>query len=147
MERELEKQANDIYNLNDELPIRVGLFKLVAPDEKSSWNYLSIVIHHIAFDGWSNDIFNNELMSYYNYYSDPSAGLKLPDLTIQYKDFALWQRDYLRGERLAKLLDYWKEKLESYETLNLLPDKPRPSQIDYKGGIYTLSSIKTHQLD
>ncbi|NDB83360.1 MAG: amino acid adenylation domain-containing protein, partial [Alphaproteobacteria bacterium] len=99
--------------------------------------YLSIVIHHIAFDGWSTDIFLKELQEYYRYYKNKSEGLEaklnLANLVIQYKDFALWQRHYLTGPRLEKQINYWKSHLSNYETLNLITDKPRPSQIDYTG--------------
>lgn len=98
---------------------------------------MSIVIHHIAFDGWSGEIFFKELEEYYNYYLAQENGLtrdlELSVLDIQYRDFALWQRSYLSGDRLSKQLSYWKNKLVDYETLNLLTDKPRPSQIDYRG--------------
>ncbi|NDE19264.1 MAG: hypothetical protein EB000_02320, partial [Alphaproteobacteria bacterium] len=54
-------------------------------------------------------------------------------LPIQYKDFALWQKSYLTGERLEKQLNYWRGELAGYETLNLITDNPRPSKIDYRG--------------
>ena len=70
--------------------------------------YLGVVIHHIAFDGWSTDIFLKELRTNYNHYMDQSqtdvSTLNLPILNIQYKDFALWQKSYLQGERLEKQL-------------------------------------------
>ncbi|MHB9147923.1 MAG: non-ribosomal peptide synthetase [Candidatus Amoebophilus sp.] len=143
LDEELKKEANHIFNLADEYPIRISIYGLSkdATDEKKIEHYISIVIHHIAFDGWSADIFLKELQTYYQYYYQQSkekeAVLNLPALTIQYKDFALWQRNYLSGERLDKQLSYWKNKLSDYESLNLLTDKPRPSQIDYTGaGIY-----------
>ncbi|MBY7735362.1 non-ribosomal peptide synthetase, partial [Francisella philomiragia] len=57
----------------------------------------------------------------------------LPELSIQYKDFAYWQREYLEGDILEKQLDYWKGRLLGYETLNLLTDYTRPNKIDYRG--------------
>ena len=107
-------------------------------NEKSlSESYISIVIHHIAFDGWSVDIFLKELHILYDYYSEEKqekqSKIDLPILTIQYKDFALWQRRYLMGDVLKKQLDYWKNKLNGYETLNLPVNKPRPNQISYLG--------------
>ncbi|WP_375331669.1 non-ribosomal peptide synthase/polyketide synthase [Candidatus Tisiphia endosymbiont of Temnostethus pusillus] len=138
LEEELEKAVNHIYDLSNEYPIRVCLYELISSNAKDTPKYyLSIVIHHIAFDGWSTDIFLKELQAYYSYYLKQSQGLvsklNLPKLTIQYKDFALWQRNYLSGERLDKQLNYWKNKLSGYETLNLITDKPRASQIDYEG--------------
>jgi amino acid adenylation domain-containing protein/non-ribosomal peptide synthase protein (TIGR01720 family) len=131
LDKSLIKEANYIYDLSKEYPIKVFFYKL-----KGEY-YLSIVVHHIAFDGWSTDILLNELQTYYNYYLEQSKGsvssLNLLYLTIQYKDFALWQRSYLRGEKLEKQLNYWKSKLDGYETLNLTTNKVRPTQIDYTG--------------
>jgi len=142
LDQELEKAVNYIYDLTKEYPIRICLYVLNNSTQTKDVNrdieyYLSVVIHHIAFDGWSIDIFLRELQEYYNYYLEQSQGLKsnieLPDLNIQYKDFALWQRHYVSGERLARQLEYWKKMLADYEPLNLITDKPRPSQIDYQG--------------
>ena len=143
-EKTLEEQVNHIYDLHLEYPIRVCFYEVPNAHQKAQKQYyLSIVVHHIAFDGWSLDILMRELETYYNYYlnqlkiSEPT--LALPDLTIQYKDFALWQRCYLQGDRLEKLLCFWKNKLSGYEILNLVSDQQRPSQIDYYGkNIYCL---------
>jgi len=133
LDEEISKEANQIHDLTKNYPIRICLYELVGNKE----HYLSIVIHHIAFDGWSMDIFLRELKAYYDYNLGKSEGeeafLRLPTLSIQYKDFALWQRSHLNQEILSKQLNYWKEKLGNYESLNLITDKPRPSQIDYKG--------------
>ena len=142
LDEELKKVANHVYDLSKEYPIRVCLYEVSNRDfdtntEDNIKYYLSIVIHHIAFDGWSTDILLRELQTYYSYYIDRSQGLEvslnLPYLSIQYKDFALWQRNYLSGERLDKQLDYWKNKLNGYEILNIISDKPRSNQIDYTG--------------
>ena len=136
LEQALRMAANRVYDLNCEYPIRVCFYETLENNVKTGY-YLSIIIHHIAFDGWSADIFLKELNNCYTYYLNQSFGvescLDLPVLNIQYKDFALWQRSYLQGERLEVQLRYWKERLEGYETLNLIADKPRPTQIDYKG--------------
>ena len=91
LDQELGTQVNHIYNLSNEYPIKVYLCELTNSNTKSnSEYYLSIVIHHIAFDGWSVDIFSRELQAYYHYYLDQSQGLEanldLPKLSIQYKD-------------------------------------------------------------
>ena len=136
LDEEIRKEANHIYDLGKEYPIRVCILEL-ANDTLISEYYLSLVIHHIAFDGWSFDILLKELREYYTYYLARSkreeASLDLPLLSIQYKDFALWQRHYMSGEKLKEQLRYWKEKLEGYEPLILVADKPRPKQINYAG--------------
>ena len=132
----LKEQINCIYDLSNEHPIRVCVYELANTSGDVDY-YISIAIHHIAFDGWSTDIFLRELHAFYNYYLDQSQGLEtplnLPDLSIQYKDFAIWQRNYLTGERLNKQLSYWKQKLSGHEPLNLNKDKARLSQINYAG--------------
>ncbi|MBY0273138.1 MAG: non-ribosomal peptide synthetase, partial [Alphaproteobacteria bacterium] len=139
LDQALSKQLNHIFDLSNEYPIKVCLYKLHNSNTQAYKNeyYLSIVIHHIAFDGWSTDIFLKELRTSYNYYIDQSqtdaSTLSLPSLTIQYKDFALWQKSYLNGERLEKQLKYWKEKLHGYEKINLVADHQRPKQINYCG--------------
>lgn len=118
------------FNFNQEFPIRIKLY------EYKSWYYLSIVIHHIAFDGWSQDILLHDLIKYYEYYSnksDPGNSLELPIIEIQYKDFAMWQREYVKSNEVQLQLQYWKNKLANYENLNLPIDKIRPSMFDYAG--------------
>jgi natural product biosynthesis luciferase-like monooxygenase protein/amino acid adenylation domain-containing protein len=129
------REVNRIYNLSEECPIRVTLYELIDKTKDSTDYYLSIVVHHIAFDGWSADILLQEVREIYHFYDNHSQDLEtnLLPLSIQYKDFALWQRHYLSGYRLKKLLEFWKEKLQGYEELNLLIDKKRPKQINYEG--------------
>jgi len=129
LDMKLSEDINYIYDLSNEYPIRIQIYKL-----NTNERYLSIIIHHIAFDGWSENIFLKELEEFYSYYNNQSKGIiHLSELTIQYKDFALWQRNYLTGEVLNKQLSYWKNKLADYETLNLITDKPRPLILDYEG--------------
>lgn len=133
LESELEDESNHVFSLSNEYPIRICLYSTRCNQQY----YLSIIIHHIAFDGWSCDIFLNELEKYYSYFLEKlhniSAVLPFPDLEIQYRDFALWQKAYLSDKRFEDQLFFWKNKLADYVALNLATDKIRPSQIDYKG--------------
>jgi hypothetical protein len=93
---------------------------------------LVIVIHHIASDGWSMPIFIRELVCFYKaFVNGCSAGL--PPLPVQYADYSLWQKQYLAGPVLEKKLQYWKEKLEGIEPLNLPTDHPRPAVQSFRG--------------
>jgi amino acid adenylation domain-containing protein len=139
LDQELDKAINYVYDLSIEYPIKVGFYELNSEDtfqDKSKY-YLSIIIHHIAFDGWSVDIFLKELNAFYNFYNEQSKGvesrLNLKELNIQYKDFAFWQRHYQNENGLKKQLDYWCDQLKGFEELNIISDKPRPQYIDYKG--------------
>ena len=140
LDQVLSRQINHIYDLSNEYPIKICLYKLYNNNNIQAYNkeyYLSIVVHHIAFDGWSTDIFMKELRASYDYYLSCSQGivskLELPDLTIQYRDFALWQKNYLNSARLEKQLNFWKNKLNGHEQLNLVTDYQRPKQINYTG--------------
>ena len=140
----LQADGNYIFNIEEEYPVRVTMYQLNAD------YYISIVVHHIAFDGWSAELLTKELGIWYHYHESLKNGLAtalmLPDLSIQYKDFAIWQKAYLSGERLSSQLSYWREKLRGYETLNLITDKPRPSQVSYKGDTLYFEMTETEAL-
>lgn len=94
--------------------------------------------HHLISDGWSNGVFIRELVALYGAFSEnrPSP---LPEPAIQYADYAVWQREWLRGERLWGLLAYWKHQLGGEIPLLQLPtDHPRPSVLRFSGGTETL---------
>jgi len=127
LDDELNKEINHIFDLSEEIPVRIRLCSV-----SDGRRMLCIVIHHIAFDGWSLDVFLNELEAHYAYYTG-KISTQLPELNFQYKDFAQWQRNYLQEEKLEKQMSYWKTKLEGCEALNLITDKPRLQEIDYNG--------------
>ena len=87
---------------------------------------LVLTMHHIASDGWSVSIVINELAAYYEAFTSGKT-LQLPDLTIQYADFAIWQREQLTPVLLDKQLSYWKKQLSGTEPLQLPADFQRPA--------------------
>ena len=94
---------------------------------------LVLTLHHIVSDGWSMGVLYRELSVLYQAFanSEPSP---LPDLPIQYTDFAIWQRDWLQGEVLETQLSYWKKQLEGAPVvLNLPTDRPRPTIQSFRG--------------
>lgn len=114
------------FDLQCELSVRFTRYQVEDTE------YLLIVWHHIAFDGSSMEVFVNELGQAYESICRNSTDT-LDELEISYADYAIWQREYLSGERLDSLIRYWREQLSEYETLALPTDKPRPSHIDYRG--------------
>jgi len=105
----------------------------------SSEHVLLLTMHHIVTDGWSLGIFVQELATCYDAFvaGRPAA---LPDLAIQYADFAHWQRQSLRGERLIELLAYWHRQLDDAAPLLDLPtDHPRPPLQTFRGARQTLA--------
>jgi len=101
--------------------LRTWLLQLGAED----W-LLLVTMHHIVTDGWSTDLFARELRTLYEAFS---AGLPspLPELPLQYPDFAVWQRQALSGEAVEALLEDWKRRFGTeVPALRLPTDRPRP---------------------
>ena len=92
-----------------------------------------LTFHHIIFDGWSMGVLVREVAALYNAFSQ---GLEspLPELSVQYADYAVWQREWLQGEVLAQQIGYWKQQLEGApELLELPTDRPRPAVQTHRG--------------
>ena len=97
-----------------------------------SEHVLLVTLHHIVSDGWSTGIMVKELSHLYEAFSkgEPS---RLPEMQLQYADFAIWQREWLQGEILDLQLAYWKKQLEEVEPLDIPPDYPRPAILSDAG--------------
>ncbi len=93
---------------------------------------LSLTMHHIISDGWSLGVLFRELGTCYAAFTEGKQPL-LPELPIQYADFAVWQRDWLSGEVLDSQLTYWQQKLKDLTPLELPVDRPRPAVKTYNG--------------
>ncbi|MFP5284300.1 MAG: non-ribosomal peptide synthetase, partial [Thermoanaerobaculia bacterium] len=114
--------------------LRALLLRLGADEHVLVWN-----VHHIVTDGWSLGILVEELSSLYGAFSRglPSP---LPELPIQYVDYAAWQRRWLAGETLARELSFWKETLAGAPpSLDLPMDRPRPSAQAFRGALETFA--------
>jgi amino acid adenylation domain-containing protein len=92
-----------------------------------------VTMHHIVADGWSLGIFMRELVALYKSFSE-GRPLSLPELPIQYADFASWQRQWMQGRVLDARLSYWKTQLGGeLPTLELPLDHPRPAISTLRG--------------
>ncbi len=108
---------------------------------------LLFTIHHIAVDGWSIGVLIRELTVLYEAFSTSKIS-PLPDISIQYADFAIWQRQWLQGELQKTQLNYWKQQLADASTLALPTDRPRPAVQSFRGAIasFELSASLTDML-
>jgi amino acid adenylation domain-containing protein len=113
--------------------LRVLLVRL-AEDE----HILFAVVHHIVFDGWSAGVFQRELAALYAEQVDAGPPALEP-LPIQFADFALWERERLRGAALDGLIEYWRTTMDGFQTLNLPTDRPRQAVADQSGGVERLN--------
>ncbi|MBI2998772.1 MAG: non-ribosomal peptide synthetase, partial [Deltaproteobacteria bacterium] len=137
-QRELELQhllvaeVRRPFNLSQDLILRATVVRLGGKE-----HILLLVMHHIATDGWSMGIFFRELVALYTAFSTgkPSPLWELP---IQYADFAVWQRQWLRGEEIEAQLAYWKRRLAGLPVLELPTGRPRPAVQTYRGAKQSL---------
>ncbi len=128
IQRLATESAQQPFDLTRDRLLRTTLLQL----EKSSY-VLVLVIHHIVSDGFTLGVLMRELGLFYDALvsSEPSP---LPALPIQYADYAVWQREWLQGERQETLLSYWKQQLEGIPPLLELPrDRPRPPVQTFRG--------------
>ena len=112
------------------------LLRAVLVELGDAEHVLLITMHHIVSDGWSMDIFVRELTQIYDAFSAgrPSP---LPELPIQYVDYAQWQRQALAGAVLQEHLSYWKRQLEGAPAMLALPtDRPRPPMQTFRGALH-----------
>jgi len=98
---------------------------------------LAVTMHHIISDGWSIEVFLDELCQLYTAQVEGSTAALAP-LTVQYLDFAAWQRARFAAGSLAPQLTYWRDTLSGAPALLELPtDRPRPEAQSYQGAAYT----------
>ncbi|WP_460200814.1 class I SAM-dependent methyltransferase [Scytonema sp. NUACC21] len=118
----LTEQSQQPFDLTKGPLLRAKLLCL-APQEHT----LVLEMHHIISDGWSTEVFLQEMASLYKAFFTGTSS-PLPEISIQYKDFAQWQRQWLQGKILQTQLSYWKQQLEGIPTALQLPtDRPRPA--------------------
>ncbi|PMB43198.1 non-ribosomal peptide synthetase [Fischerella thermalis CCMEE 5330] len=129
----ITEQSSKTFDLTQELLLRCKLIKL-----KQQEHIILLTMHHIICDGLSRQIFYRELGTLYQAFCDGTAPA-LPELPIQYADFALWQRQSLDDETYKSQLVYWQQKLENLPPVFALPkDNPRPAVQSLRGARQTL---------
>jgi amino acid adenylation domain-containing protein len=132
--RRINEEARTPLSLERGPLVRTTLLRL-APDE----HVLLVTMHHIVSDGWSVPIYIREAAALYEEMTTgkPSA---LPELPVQYADFAHWQRQWLQGEVLEAELAHWRERLQGLPPLIELPtDRPRPAARSWRGATRRVS--------
>ncbi|MFY9550790.1 MAG: amino acid adenylation domain-containing protein [Thermoanaerobaculia bacterium] len=134
LRRIVEEEASSPFDLARGSLLRTTLLRLAEQE-----HVLLVTVHHIVFDGWSGDIFDQELAALYEAYREgrPSP---LSPLPIRYADFAIWQREWLRGSVLEEQLSYWKRQLAGAPAVLELPaSRSRPPVQTHRGGTETVA--------
>ncbi|MDC8004718.1 amino acid adenylation domain-containing protein [Aureisphaera galaxeae] len=128
IEDRIDINSKEAFNLEEGPLLKLSLFQLSEAHFVLSYN-----IHHILCDGWSMGIFSRDLLSFYNAYKE-SGRAALPELRIQFKDYACWDDQRLKEDAFDTDFDYWNEKLSGeLPLLNLPTEKKRPSVKTHEG--------------
>ena len=131
-QQRLDAESRRPFDLAEGPLFRAHLLRLSARE-----HVLLLVVHHIVCDGWSMDVLYQELAQLYEA-SCADGEPDLPNLPVQYADYAIWQRRSLQGPTLDRLVDYWKQKLDGIPELGLPLDHPRPAKQTYRGDQFSL---------
>ena len=122
--RQAGEELHRPFDLGDGPLFRALVWQLDATD-----HVLVLAMHHIVSDGWSMGVLVRELGALYE---DGTV----PELPVQYADFAGWQREELGGDGLTRGLDHWRERLAGLPVLDLPTDRPRPAQPSWAGATH-----------
>ncbi|ECI4753688.1 non-ribosomal peptide synthetase [Salmonella enterica subsp. diarizonae] len=129
---ECEQRLNQLANREFDLT-RGPLYRFELLQSGDRNFSLAIALHHIVCDGWSVDVLARELCELYTARVEEREAI-LPELPVQFTDFALWQRQMLDKPEAARRLAYWKNKLQGAPAgLELPTDRPRPAVASYRG--------------
>ena len=114
------------------------LLKVFVIRETAQRHTLLLLTHHMISDAWSSGVLFRDLMKFYAALGRGSRP-GLPELPVQYADYAVWQRDWLAGPELQRQLEYWQRALQGAAPLLELPtDRPRPARQTYRGSRWAL---------
>jgi len=150
----LTELAREPFDLAKDIMLKVALIVIAPQDHILLFNQ-----HHIASDGWSVDVMTRELMSLYQQESqeknnqqqanqtsspDDKSTDELPELPVQYADFALWQHQQLQSDsltsRISEQLNYWREQLADAPAVHHLPlDFMRPREQSFVGNNHLMA--------
>ena len=159
--QELFSTGEDFFQLSEDHPGRKRLMELVVEQAWTPFDLatgpiwrvnlyllsptalvLLVNMHHIVADAWSMEVVMNEFQILYKAFSNNEPD-PLEPLPIQYADYAVWLRNWLKGERLQQQQEYWRKRLKGHPPLLELPtDHPRPAVQDFSGTMQLVSLPK-----
>ncbi|MCX7922788.1 MAG: HAD-IIIC family phosphatase [Clostridia bacterium] len=125
----LREESRKSFNLE-----RGPLFRFCLYITGENEYVLSMTIHHIICDAWSNGIFIGELFKLYGADVEGRT-IDLPQLSVQFADYSAWERNRLKGDLLEEMVGYWRKQLANPTTLHLPIDRPHSKNQSYEGGM------------
>ncbi len=140
--RRIAHQACESFDLMRGPLLRMTLLHLSAGEHS-----LVLTMHHIVSDGWSMQLLIRELTAFYTSFATGQTN-PLPQLPLQYADYAVWRQEWLSGRALEEQLSYWTNQLANLPALLELPtDRPRPPEQSSKGAHYAAAIPRALQLE
>ncbi|HWS56093.1 MAG TPA: amino acid adenylation domain-containing protein, partial [Pyrinomonadaceae bacterium] len=132
--RRADEEARRPFDLTRGPLLRASLLRLCEQE-----HVILLTMHHIVSDGWSTGLLIRELGALYAAYARGEES-PLAELPIQYADYAVWQRERLRGEALEAQLSYWRRRLAgATDVLELPTDRPRPAAQSFRGAAHNFA--------
>ncbi|MGF1676308.1 MAG: amino acid adenylation domain-containing protein [Rivularia sp. (in: cyanobacteria)] len=132
IEKLTKQEAKYPFNLTEAPLLRVKLLQITDNE-----NILLLTLHHIIADGWSRGVILRELTALYKAFLSKEPFV-LPELPIQYVDFAVYQHQWLQGEELAAQTAYWKQQLQNLSVLELPTDYPRKPVQTFRSAVESI---------
>ncbi|TBV02401.1 condensation domain-containing protein, partial [Stutzerimonas kirkiae] len=133
IQSKVEEEVSRPFDLEQGPLLRVKLLRLAKDD-----HVLVLTLHHIVSDGWSMPIMVDELVQLYEGYCTGQQ-VNLPELSIQYADYAIWQRSWMEAGEQERQLAYWKAQLGDEQPVLELPiDRPRPAIQSQEGANFSI---------
>src|SRR5205085_2307427 len=115
LQERIVKQGQQPFNLAKDSLLRVSLARLSAQEQ-----VLILTEHHLVHDGWTQGVLLRDFLAIYQAFMEGKPS-PLPELPVQYADYAYWQRQWLQGEILQRQIDYWQEQLAGAPSVLDLP--------------------------
>jgi len=132
LDRMVREEGARPFDLERGPLIRAVLFRLAERE-----HVFLQVVHHIVSDGWSQGLFSREISALYEHYALGAPAPVLVDAPVRYRDFAVWQREYLAGSgAFRRDLEYWRARLADAPPLEVPTDRPRPPVQSGSGAMY-----------
>jgi amino acid adenylation domain-containing protein len=127
------EEARKRFDLANGPLLRTTLLRLAEKDY-----ILLLTMHHIVCDAWSMMVFSKEMIDLYLAFLGGKSS-PLPELPLQYADYAVWQREWLEGGVLEQQLAYWRKQLADLPMLQIHADRPRPAVQSFRGASWIMS--------
>lgn len=131
----IDDDMNRSFSLERDLMLRASFIKLSQQSDGEIEGVLLINIHHIACDGWSLDLLMREFVNLYQQLNE-TGSVDLPELSLRYADYVLWQREWLNQDELGEQTQYWTQQLADAPLIHGIPlDYPRPRKMSHSASV------------